>query len=50
MKNLEVCDVKHQNPRPIQNMTYLSNYEETDLRKKKQTLFVVVRRKTSKIT
>jgi hypothetical protein len=36
-KNLETYNVKHQSPRPIQNMTYLKNYEATGLRKKKQT-------------
>jgi hypothetical protein len=30
-------------------MTYLRNYEATDLRKKKQTLLVAVRREISKI-
>jgi hypothetical protein len=49
MKNLETYDVKHHNPRPIQNMTYLRNYEATDLRKEKRTLIVVVRRETSEI-
>ena len=37
IKNLETYDIKHQNPRPIQNVTYLKNYKATDLRKKKQT-------------
>jgi hypothetical protein len=46
MKNLETYDVKHQNPRPVQNVTYLRNYEATDLQKKKQILLMVVRRKT----
>jgi hypothetical protein len=49
MKNLETYDIKHQNPRPIQNITYMRNYDTIDLRKKKWTMFVVVRRKTSKI-
>jgi hypothetical protein len=49
MKNIETYDVKHQNPRPIQNLTYLKNYEASDLRKKKQTLLVDVRRETSEI-
>jgi hypothetical protein len=49
MRNLETYDVKHHNPRPIQKMTYLRNYEATDLRKKKQTLLVAVRREISKI-
>jgi hypothetical protein len=49
MRNLETYYVKHQNPRPIQKMTYLRNYEATDLRKKKQTLLVAVRREISKI-
>ena len=49
MKNLETYNVKHQNPKPIQNVTYLRNYEATDLWKKKQTLFVVTRRETSEI-
>jgi len=44
MKNLEIFDVKHQNPKLIQNVTYLRNYETTDLQKKKQTLFVAVKR------
>jgi hypothetical protein len=35
MKNLKTYDVKHQNPKLIQNMTYLRNYEAADLRKKK---------------
>jgi hypothetical protein len=41
--------VKQQNPRPIQNVTYLRNYEATDLRKKKQTLLMAVKRKTFEI-
>jgi hypothetical protein len=49
MKNLETCDEKHQNPRPIQNVTYLRSYETTGLWKKKQTLFVVVRGETFEI-
>jgi hypothetical protein len=49
MKNLETYDVKQQNPRPIQNVTYLRNYEATDLRKKKQTLLMAVKRKTFEI-
>jgi len=43
MKNIETYDVKHQ------NLTYLKNYEASDLRKKKQTLLVDVRRETSEI-
>jgi hypothetical protein len=27
MKNLETYDVKHQNPKLIQNVTYLRNYD-----------------------
>ena len=49
MKNLETYDMKHQNPKPIQNVTYLRNYEATDLWKKKQTLLVVAMRETSEI-
>jgi hypothetical protein len=49
MKNLETYDVKHQNPKPIQNLIYLRNYEATDLWKKKQTLFVAARRETAEI-
>jgi len=49
MKNLKTYDMKHQNSKLIQNMTYLRNYEAADLRKKRQTLLVVVRRETSKI-
>jgi len=49
MKNLETYDVKHQNPRPIQNVTYLKNYEAINLRKKKQTLFMDIRRETLKL-
>jgi hypothetical protein len=49
MRNLETYDVKHQNPRPIQNITYLRNYETTNLQKEKQTLLVAVRRETSEI-
>jgi hypothetical protein len=30
-------------------MTYLRNYEVTDIQKKKQTLLVAIRRETSKI-
>jgi hypothetical protein len=49
MKNLETYDVKHHNPRPIHNVTYMRNYEATDLQKKKRTLIAVVRRETSEI-
>jgi len=49
MKNLETYNGKHQNQRPIQNMTYLRSYEATDPWKKKQTLLVAVRRETSEI-
>ena len=49
MRNLETYDGKHQNPRPIQSVTYLRNYQATDLWKKKQTLLVAARRETSKI-
>jgi len=45
----EAYDGKHQNSRPIQSMTYLRNYEATDLWKKKQTLLVAARRETSEI-
>jgi hypothetical protein len=48
MRNLETYDGKYQNPRPIQSVTYLRNYEATDLWKKR-TLFVAARRETSKI-
>jgi hypothetical protein len=37
MKNLETYNVKHWNPKLIQNITYLKNYEVTDPQKKKQT-------------
>jgi hypothetical protein len=50
MKNiLETYDVKHRNPRLIQNVTYLRNYEATDLQKEKQTLLVALRRENSEI-
>jgi hypothetical protein len=49
MRNLETYDGKHQNPRPIQSVTYLRNYETTDLWKKKRTLLVAARRETSEI-
>jgi hypothetical protein len=49
MKNLETCDVKHHNLRPIQNMTYLRNYEATNLWKEKRTLLMAVMRETSEI-
>jgi hypothetical protein len=49
MKNLEIYDGKHQNLRPIQNVTYLRSYKTTDLLKKKQPLLVAVRRETSEI-
>jgi hypothetical protein len=49
MKNLETYDVKHQNLRPIQNMTYLRNYEATDLWKEKRTLLMAVSRETFEI-
>jgi hypothetical protein len=49
MKNLETYDGKHQNPKLIQSVTYLRNYETTDLWNKKQTLLVAARRETSKI-
>ena len=48
MRNLETYDGKHQNPRPIQSVTYLRNYEATDLWKK-WTLLVAARRETSEI-
>jgi hypothetical protein len=48
MRNLETYDGKHQNLRPIQSVTYLRNYEATDLWKR-QTLLVVARRETSEI-
>jgi len=41
--------VKHRNPRLIQNVTYLRNYEATDLQKEKQTLLVALRRENSEI-
>jgi hypothetical protein len=46
---METYDVKHQNPRPIQNMTYLRNYEATNLRKEKRTLLMAVKRETHEI-
>jgi hypothetical protein len=49
MRNLETYDGKHQNPRPIQSVTYLRNYEVTDLWKKKRILFMAAKRETSKI-
>jgi hypothetical protein len=49
MRNLEIYDGKHKNPRPIQNLTYLRNYEATDLWKKKRTLLVAARRETYEI-
>jgi len=50
MKNLETYDMKHQNPKLIQNVTYLSNYEETDLQNKMCKFHVAVKRETSEIT
>jgi hypothetical protein len=41
--------VKHQNLRPIQNVTYLRNYEATGLQKEKLTLLMAVRRETFEI-
>jgi hypothetical protein len=49
MRNLETYGGKHQNPRPIQSVTYLRNYEVNDLWKKKQILLVAARRETFKI-
>jgi hypothetical protein len=49
MRNLETYDGNHQNPRPIHSVTYLRNYESTDLWKKKQTLLMAARRETSEI-
>jgi hypothetical protein len=49
MKNLETYDGKHQNPRPIQSVTYLRNYEATDLWKKKWTLLVATGEKLLKL-
>jgi hypothetical protein len=49
MKNLETYDGKHQNPRPIQSVTYLRYYEATDLWKKRRTFLVAARRETSEI-
>jgi len=49
MRNLEIYDGKHQNQRLIQNVTYLRNYEATDLWKKKRKLLVAARRETFKI-
>jgi hypothetical protein len=46
---MEIYDVKHQNPRPIQNMIYLRNYEATNLWKEKQTLLMAVKRETHEI-
>jgi hypothetical protein len=48
MRNLETYDGKHQNLRPIQSVTYLRNYEATDLWKKR-TLLAAARRETSEI-
>jgi hypothetical protein len=48
-EELETYDVKHQNPKPIQIVTYLRNYEATDLWKKKRTLLVAAKRETSEI-
>jgi hypothetical protein len=48
MKNMETYDVKHQNPKPIQNVTYLRNYKATGLWNKR-TLLVAARRETSEI-
>ena len=50
MKNLETYDVKHQNPKPIQNVTYLRSHKAIDLWKKKRTLLVAARRETYEIT
>ena len=50
MKNLKTYDMKHQNPKPIQNVTDLSNYEVTDLQNKMCKLHVAVKRETSEIT
>jgi len=41
--------VKHQNPRPGQNVTYLRNYEAIDLRKKTRTMFMIVMKETFEI-
>jgi hypothetical protein len=49
MKNLETYDGKHQNPRPIQNVTYMRYYEATDLWKKRRTFLVAARRETYEI-
>jgi len=46
---MKTYDVKYQNPRPIQNVTYLRNYKATDLRKKKRALLVAIRRETFEI-
>jgi hypothetical protein len=48
-EELETYDGKHQNPRPIQSVTYLRNNEATDLWKKKRTLLVAARRETYEI-
>jgi hypothetical protein len=48
MRNLETYDGKHQNPGPIQSVTYQRNYEATDLWKK-GTLLVAAGRETSEI-
>ena len=48
-EELETYDVKHRNPKPIQIVTYLRNYEATDLWKKKRTLLVAARREISEI-
>jgi hypothetical protein len=48
MRNLETYDEKHQNLRSIQSMTYLRNYEATDLWKKRP-LLVAARRETTEI-
>jgi hypothetical protein len=49
MRNLKTYDGKHQNPRPIQSVTYLRNYEATNLWKKKRTLLMAARRETFEI-
>jgi hypothetical protein len=49
MRNLKTYDGKHQNLKPIQSVTYLRNYEATNLWKKKWTLLVAARRETFEI-
>jgi hypothetical protein len=51
VKDEESRDIWYEAPksRPIQNVTYLRNYEATDLWKVKRTLLLAVKRETSEI-